>query len=305
MLFALCILILVGIIWTTTGVVMGGVARKGVAVESMQCVSYLLGTVVCLLLLPLYPSIELKGGWVLFALGMYFLVGVLNYFVNVTMTAAMKRGPNSLVWAILQAGMIVPFVVGICLHDVHAGPLRLIGMAVMLTALALISMDRSETSGGDGNAWLVLSFVTFLIVGVQQSVNTEPSYYPEIRSGIPILYRCLALCAGNFVATLPYAMRLAFKGEGARLRDELSGRWLWFYAILLQTSILVEKLFLSYRGMDMMAKLGSGAISYPVMVISCIAFFTLYSIVFLHEKVTWRSACGLVLCTSGIVLLSF
>jgi uncharacterized membrane protein len=82
------------------------------------------------------------------------------------------------------------------------------------------------------------------------------------------------------------------------------GNWLWLFAIILQASLLFEKLFLSFRAMDMMAKLGNGALSYPVMVISCIAFFTLYSIIVLHEKVTWHSAIGLMLCTIGIVMIS-
>ena len=104
MLTAISILVIVGVFWTLTGVVMSGVAHKGIAVEPMQCVSYLMGTVVCLALLPLYPSIEAKGGFAAFALGMYFLAGVLNYFLNITMAAAMKRGPNSLVWAIPPGG---------------------------------------------------------------------------------------------------------------------------------------------------------------------------------------------------------
>ena len=300
MLTSITILVIVGIFWTMTGVVMGGVARKGISVEPMQFVSYLLGTAVCLALLPLYPPIEAKGGFAAFALGMYFLVGVLNYFVNIAMAAAMKRGPNSLVWAILQAGMIIPFIYGICFHDVHAGPLRLLGMVSMLMALWLISMDRGSAETASGRTWLLLSFVAFLIVGVQQTVNTEPSYYPETRSGIPIIYRCLALSLGNLVATLPSTLRISLKG-GIKA---LGGKWLWLFAITLQASILLEKLFLSFRAMDMMAKLGNGALSYPIMVISCIAVFTLYSIIVLHEKVTWRSTGGLVLCTMGIVLLS-
>ena len=279
---------------------MSGVARRGIAVEPMQCVSYLIGTVVCLALLPLYPPIEAKGGFAAFALGMYFLVGVLNFFVNITMAAAMKRGPNSLVWAILQAGMIIPFIIGICFHDVHAGPLRLLGMASMLVAMWLISMDRNSPGTASGRSWLLLSFVAFLIVGIQQAVNTEPSYYPETRTGIPIIYRCLALCLGNFIATLPSTLKQSLK-DGMAV---FGGKWLWSFALILQASILLEKLFLSFRAMDMMAKLGNGAISYPVMVVSCIAVFTLYSIIFLHEKVTWRSMSGLVLCTLGIVLLS-
>ncbi|MBQ7650526.1 MAG: hypothetical protein IJS15_06180 [Victivallales bacterium] len=304
MLTALVILIIVGLIWTTTGVVMGGVARKGVSVEAMQCMSYLLGTLTCFALLPLYPSLEVGGKFAWFAIGMYFLVGVLNYFVNVTMTAAMKRGPNSLVWAILQAGMIMPFMVGLCFHDVPAGAVRLVGMAAMIAALALLSLDKNDASGATGRSWLFLAFVTFLIVGVQQTVATEPSYYPETRTGIPAIYRCLALCGGNLVATIPYILNLVHKGGVKGIRDEFSGKWLWLFAITLQASILIEKLFLSFRAMDMMAKLGRGCVSYPVMVVSCIAGFTIYSMVFLREKISWRSAGGLLLCAIGIVMLS-
>ncbi len=304
MLTALIILIVVGLIWTTTGVVMGGVARHDVHVESMQCMSYLLGTLICLALLPLYPALEVSGKFAWFAIGMYFLVGVLNFFVNVTMTAAMKRGPNSLVWAILQAGMIMPFIFGICFHDVQASALRLVGMAAMIVALALISLDKNESGGTIGKSWIFMAFVTFLIVGVQQTVATEPSYYPETRSGIPTIHRCLALCGGNLVATIPYIINIAHKGGVKGIRDEFNGKWLWLFAITLQVSILIDKLFLSFKAMDIMAKFGRGGISYPVMVISCIAGFTLYSIIFLREKITWRSAIGLFLCVFGIVMLS-
>ena len=304
MLTALIILIIVGLIWTTTGVVMGGTARHDVHVESMQFMSYLLGSVVCFTLLPLYPALGVSGKFAWFAVGMYFLVGVLNYFVNVTMTAAMRRGPNSLVWAILQAGMIMPFTVGICFHDVQSGTVRLMGMAAMIAALALLSMNKNDSGNTTGKSWLFMAFVTFLLVGVQQTVATEPSYYPETRTGIPSIYRCLALCGGNLVATMPYMFNIARKGGVKGICDEFSGKWLWIFAIALQASILIEKLFLSFKAMDMMANLGRGGVSYPVMVVSCIAGFTLYSIIFLREKITWRSAFGVILCALGIVMLS-
>ena len=88
MLTALIILIFVGMIWTTTGVVMGGTARYDVRVESMQFISYLLGVAVCLALLPLYPAPAVSGKLAWYAFGMYFVVGVLNYFLNISMAAA-------------------------------------------------------------------------------------------------------------------------------------------------------------------------------------------------------------------------
>ncbi len=309
MLTALIILVIVGMIWTTTGVVMGGAARHGVRVESMQFMSYLLGGAACLALLPLYPSPEVGGKLAWYAFGMYFVVGVLNYFINIAMAAAMKCGPNSLVWAILQAGMIVPFIIGICFHGEQAGFVRLLGMAAMLAALALISLDKdkgshAEGGGVKGKSWLFIAFAAFLMVGVQQAVNTEPSYNPAIRTGIPTIYRCLMLFGGNLVAALPYMLTLVGRGGVKAVLDEFSGKWIWIFAIALQASLLIDKLFLSFRAMDMMARLGRGGVSYPVMVVSCIAGFTLYSITILHEKVTWHSAIGLMLSALGIVMIS-
>ena len=288
---------------------MGGTARYDVRVESMQFISYLLGVAVCLALLPLYPAPAVSGKLAWYAFGMYFVVGVLNYFLNISMAAAMKRGPNSLVWAILQTGMIVPFIIGICFHGEQAGFIRLSGMAAMLAALALISLDKdkgSHAEGGSakGKSWLFIAFAALLIAGAQQTVNTEPSYNSEIRTGIPVIYRCLALIGGNWVAAFPYLLKTTFKGGVKALRDEFSGKWIWIFAITLQASLLMEKLFLSFRAMDMMARIGRGGVSYPVMVVSCIAGFTLYSMTILHEKVTWRSAIGLMLCTIGIVMIS-
>ena len=298
MLTALFLLILVGVIWTVTGVVMGGVARKGLSPELTQAVSFLLGLLACLALLPLYPAPEGSGKAAAFALGLYFFAGVLNCFLNSLMAAAMKRGPNSLVWAILQAGMIVPFLVGVLCHDVHAGVLRMLGMAAVLAALALMSAGKDDAAKGK-TGWLALSFLALLVVGIQQTVVTEPSYYPEIRSGIPMIHRCIALCAGNFAATLPFLVQYARENGIRGLGKAAGNRQLWRFAVLLQSSILFEILFLSFRAMDEMAKLVRGAISYPVMVISCIAAFTIYSIVFRHEKTTLRAAAGLALPVRG------
>ena len=78
---------------------MGGTARHDVHVESMQFVSYLLGGAVCLALLPLYPAPEVGGKLAWYAFGMYFVVGVLNYLLNIAMAAGMKRGPNSTLYS--------------------------------------------------------------------------------------------------------------------------------------------------------------------------------------------------------------
>ena len=71
----------------------------------------------------------------------------------------------------------------------------------------------------------------------------------------------------------------------------------------------MEKFFLSsfclmYPGMDVLSKLGIGAIAYPLMVGSCIIFFELFSIIILREKRQILQWIALVLCLAGAVGIS-
>ena len=157
MLEAILILVLVGIIWTISGVAIGGAQRAGMSVELLLFTSYFFGCSACLLLLGFYPPIGVEGPEAWYALGMYFSVGVLNVFSSIAMGKAMERGPNSLVWAILQSGMLVPFTVGIVFHGVKASPARLLGMGLMLLALVLISAKGKEKSIGRDSERIIFS----------------------------------------------------------------------------------------------------------------------------------------------------
>ena len=307
MLVALTILIAVGLIWTVTGIVMGGSARHGVDTKLMQLVSTLVGSVFLLVLIGcnVYPKISISGAVLWYSLGCYFAVGLIGYVLNETMARAMERGPNGLVWAILQSGMLIPFIVGLYAHDVEPSATRLVGMALLLLSLGLMSMNMNKGSKDmKGKSWLFLSFVAFILCGTQQTINNEPSYSPAVRDGIPVIYRCLVIHLGVMLFASAATLLRGWKSFKLTASRNFSLSWFWIYALGSKVFDIVSILFLTFNGMDRMAKLGCGAISYPVMVVSCIASFTLYTFIVLKERLSWQPLLGLVCCAGGIVLLS-
>ena len=308
MLVGVFILISVGLIWTLTGVVMGGAKKHGIDSSLMQLMSSLLTIVVCcaLVVCGVYPSLDVSQQTGLYAFAMYFCVGASGYILNETMARAMERGPNGLVWGILQSGTVIPFIVGVLFHHVPAPPLRIGGMVMILMALLFMSSDRHDDSRkAEGKSWLYLSFVAFMICGLQQTINNEPSYSEEIRQGVHAVYRCLFLAVGSLLSAIYGQMR---RGGLKTLRENVKRNFrlpfFWLFSFGEKAIGIFGTLYLTFNGMDRMAKLGYGAISYPVMVVSCIAGFSLYSILVLREKCTWKSATGLLCCVLGIIGLS-
>ena len=93
MLIGVLILISVGLIWTLTGVVMGGAKKHGIDSSLMQLMSSVLTLVVSalLILLKVFPPLDVGGKTVLYAFIMYFLVGASGYLLNETMARAIGR----------------------------------------------------------------------------------------------------------------------------------------------------------------------------------------------------------------------
>ena len=306
MFIALTLLILVGLSWIYEGIVMGNVSRHNVSIPLFQLLAYLFGLFVGLALLfsGLYPPLSASRGAAIQAFLFYFVVGLMSYPLRLSMAKGMECGPNSLVWAILQSGMVIPFIYGICFHDVKAGTLRLVGMVLLLLALPLMSVNIKEKEKKvSSKSWVFFAIVAFLLCGIQQTLLNEPSYSDEIRKGIPIIQRCLLIYIGNLVVASVMLFCPSHAAVRKNLRTYLKNRYLWIYAIVSQAFAMVSGLLLSFNAMDRMAKLGMGAISYPIMVISSILGFTLYSIIWLRERLTWEAITGMCLCTMGIVFL--
>src|SRR5574344_1087402 len=162
MLFGIIALIAVGLSWTIAGVVMGLAPKKGVRPELVLLCSGLVSLFVSLALLPIvsgWPALSERA--LLLAFCCYVLAGAVNFALLQLMSFAMQRGPNGIIWTIIQSAMIFPFLTGVLFFDVKLTLCRGAGLALILTALTLFGLAKNNSSGG--RTWLGAAFLAFLL----------------------------------------------------------------------------------------------------------------------------------------------
>lgn len=66
------------------------------------------------------------------------------------MSYAMQRGPNGIIWTIIQSALIFPFLGGVVFFHVRLNAFRISGILLLLAALVLFGFgkDNSPRSGG-------------------------------------------------------------------------------------------------------------------------------------------------------------
>ena len=197
------------------------------------------------------------------------------------MAAGMKRGPNGAVWGIMQSALIFPFIMGILFF---AQPLTWPSFfGIIFLAVALIFFSMAKNSGtpteNAGQSWRFYALLSFTMIAIQQSLFTIPSYMEEGRN-ISSIVRALATASGCFLGVF-----LTFAYEAWRNYKEWLGMFsclkkprFYLYTLGLQFFSLIFAYTLLYPGVDIMAELDAGSVSYPLMVGSCIVSFSLYSI---------------------------
>lgn len=305
MLLGIFFLALVGLSWSLVGIIMGQAPKHGIDTGVIQLFAALVPFLVSLALFVtgLAPTISgtLKTG--LIAGGIYFCSGMLNFVLIQTMAKAMQRGPNGIVWAIMQSGLIFPFCMGILFFDVPLTLTRGIGMAAILVAIILFALGK-KNSGSPSRKWLWLSLLIFFLCGLQQMCSNIPSYIPAIRDGVSYYFRTFSIaCGGIFMfLTLNFVFHKPH-GFAEKFWFTVRKKLFWKYVLIKQGFGLIASYFLLYRGMDAMSEAGIGAVSYPLLIGSCIVAFSLYSILILKESVRRTQYMGLVLCLGGIVAI--
>ena len=298
MLFGILALVASGMSWTLTGAVMGAAPKKNVSAAAVQLYGALIAVLVgCTLLLCLGGTEEIIRDFNRF-LPAYFISGFLNCIGMSLMSDAMQKGPNGIVWTIIQSAMIYPFAVGIMFFNVEGTWIRYCGMAVILTALLLFGFGK-ENSSGSGN-WKLPAFLGWLVIGAQQNMHILPSYFEAGRAMSPIM-RAVFTSLGTIVCAL--LMMCFIRKQRAPVKESFCNKYFWLFVFGLQSVGLTVTYLLQFPGIDIMAKYGLGNASYPVMVSSCLIGFFLYSTIFLREKIRVISAVALLCCLAGIVMI--
>lgn len=301
--FGVTSMVVTGASWCLIGAIAGKAPKDGLQMEHLLLAG---GTVSVVggVLLQLLTGNDGCGSCkftVLFLTLAAFFIGGVNCFIqHMTMSRAMQSGPNGIIWAIIQSAMVFPFIAGVAFFDVKLTFLRLAGIILMLSSLVLFGMAKSGNSSGSG--WKYYTFIAFAVVSANQVILSIPFYYEETGSISPLLCTTVSM-AGYAAAALIYILFRSDNDGFAGLKRVLCIRRFWIYSTLLLPVSSIFCFAIQLPGMRVMGIHGLGGMSFPVMVGSCIVFFTLYSAIMLKEKMRGLDLCALLLCITGLVCL--
>ncbi|MBR2373014.1 MAG: EamA family transporter [Lentisphaeria bacterium] len=296
-------MIIVGLCWTSFGIVMGRAPRKNVDVGVMLFFSSLVAITACTALGAAegFPrQCPPKEFWITF--GALFVCGILNFVQLDLMSRAMKTGPNGIVWSLIQTSFIFPFVAGVLFFHARCTWFNLIGALSIIAALIILGMQKGNASGK--GTWKLFAFLSFLSTGIAQLLSNLPSYFPEAASVSSIwrsAFFAMGLAAGTVGGTLILQRKHLKEAMGANIRNSS----MWIYCFVLQGFEILASIFLLYPGMNLLADAGAGAIAYPLVVASGIAGFEFYAFTFLREKRNVPQMIAFVLTLLGIAALCF
>ena len=297
-LFCGFILVLItGLFWIGIGIAVSRCSAKGWNYSIVSGLTYLGASLICAMILAGKRIHSGASGFSGFGFFMSGLAGVAHFYSYLLTAKAMQRGPNGLVWSIMQSGMLGTFLMGMLFFGEKPAVSQLSGMFLLLSGILVMGMTKVETSSVHGKNWMLLSLGALLLTMTTQCCNTLPSYFHTME-GNSHLSRTLGLYLGGALAfaftTLPGMLR----------RRDFGGRGEWATASLLAVLYPSASLFFFYRGLDLLSQNGCAGLGYPIAIGVCVIGFSLYSLLLLKEKVTRLGMAGLGAVGIGMILIA-
>ena len=290
------LIIAAGFCWIGVGISVSLCSARSWNYNIVQGLNYLGAALICALILAgssaSGASWEAPGWGVLASC----VAGIANFYSYVFTSKAMRRGPNGLVWGIMQAGMIGSFLMGVICFGEKAAPLRLLGLVLILCGVLAMGLGKGGKSASGSN-WIVPSLIAFLLVMATHCCNALPSYFPETAGNSPV-FRTMGLYFGGVIGFALTTLR------GMIRKRDFGGRGEWITAGILMVLNTSASVFLFYRGLDLLAKTGCGGLGYPIGIGVCVIGFSLYSLLILKEKFARLSLVGLTAVCFGIIIIA-
>ena len=297
MLWGIFSLVLVGLSWTVVGAVMGLAPKKKLDPAVLQLTGAVITVTACSFLLP-GTDINTIDGTTLFWVGLdYWATGALNCIMLILMALAMQKGPNGIIWAIIQSAMIFPFMTGMIFFGVEPKAVRIAGLLLILLSLALSGFGKGNSS--KKGKWKLMAFAAFLITGVVQNLSNLPSYFESAQKITPV-FRTMGIASGVLSTAV---IRVLLQRNWSMFKENFKSKWLWIFTFALQFFGLIFAIIFQFPGMDALARCGLGSVSYPLLVGSCLVGFSLYSMFILKEKNSLLQFASLGCCLAGIIMI--
>lgn len=287
------LLVCSGLCWVAIGAVISSAARRGLNLNRIQADSALfcLLTGLAVLLFLGNPAGLLPPRLIC---GLLLGSSVMNYLTFLLMQRAMRHGHHGVVWSVVQSACIWPFLMGVTVFGVGVTWCRAGGALLVIAGVAFAGAVQKRGSSADSglSAWGFM-FAAFAAAGLSQCLANLPSY----------------LNGGNFSSVgktiaSQAGILLAFAAAAAVRKSVGRGAVSWSHVAILSAATLLAQFFFFYRGLDLVAQEGAGAVGYPIVLSSCIAGFFLYSALVIRERITFFSVCSVICCLGGIILLA-
>ena len=291
------LVITAGVCWIGVGISVSKCSERGWNYNIIQGFCYLGSALLCALIFAgTTPWASVPEQFSGAAFWLSFLAGITNFYTYVFTSKAMQRGPNGLVWGIMQAGMIGSFLMGVFFFGEKAAPVRLTGLGLILGGVLTMGISKDGQNSEKGKNWMIPALAAFLLVMLTHSCNALPSHLSAAETSS--IVRTLGLYFGGFIGfaltTLPGMIR----------RRDFGGKGEWITAAVLMVLNTSASLFFFFRGLNLLAQNGCGGLGYPIATGVCVAGFSFYSLLVLKEKITRMSLIGLIAVCLGIITIS-
>ncbi len=295
MVTGLVIIIFAGFLWGVIGIFFSYIARKGI---SFPAVMAPVGGVCFIFTFLIFTNHRiLFNGEIPFfkeLTAAMIISGLFSSAAFMLMQSALKMGHHGMIWTISQSAMAVPFLFGVLVFNDNISYIKFSGMGLIL--LSFIAFGLGEKNNGrkmnsKNYFWFWQALIVFLLLGIQQSLTTLPSYWDGWADTASL--RTPVIFSGVFLGYLFFMIMLKQYPDKQTLKLSL-------YIIIL--SIPGQDLI--FRGIDYLSKENMAAIAYPAAVGTTILTFVLYSLIFLREKTSKALIFGLLTALAGMILVS-
>lgn len=284
-----------GFIWALVGVVFSFASRQRLHLPAFMFVSSSCNALYAWLFLFEPAQWEAARNFPTFAMiGVMALAGALGAIGFLLMGAAMRKGHRGVVWALGQCAMLFPLLTAVACFGERPSAANWAGVGAVLVGMGLLALRQSgpDNSARPERGWLWMAYAVFLVVGASLTLTTLPSHWAgfEDRANLrlPVMFSASALLLLGPTAVAGF--------RSLALRTLLLG-------VLYSTVVFVGQVFL-YRSLDAFVPLGRIGMVYPTAIGLCVALFSLYSVVFLKERLRGVTLAGLALMAVGILLLA-
>ena len=133
-----------GFFWIGIGVAVSKCSARGWNYNIVQGLTYLGSAMICAVILAGKSVSTGSSGISGFGFLMCSLGGFANFYNYVITAKAMQRGPNGLVWGIMQSGLVGTFLLGVIFFGEKPAPLRLAGLFMIICGVLVMGLAKNK-----------------------------------------------------------------------------------------------------------------------------------------------------------------